>query len=425
MPSAERPRRGLRVAMALYSDLDHDSRVLREASSLAAAGHDVTVYCLSYEGPRETAFRVVAHVPHRSPVVPDGSNPFQREATSSGMRRIVRRMTWMRDYVVNLRAWGRWVVRTAGDVDVWHAHDLPGLMAVGPFVRPPRRIVYDSHEIFLETGTATRMPSPVRRLLAAYERRLVGRVAALVTVNEAYADVLRRRLKPRDIVIVRNCPPRWTPTKTSTRRLREATGVPAESPLILYHGALGAHRGIEQLVASLAQPGMAAVHLALLGFGDLRKLGVDPDDARSDGRVHVLEAVPPNDLLEWVAGADVDVMPLQRSSLNHWLCTPNKLWESMAAGVPVVASDFPVMRGIVLDDPAGALGGVCRPDDPSSIADAILSILEGSPEARTRVRERCRLAARERWNWETESARLVDLYASLGDSDGQAVATTG
>jgi glycosyltransferase involved in cell wall biosynthesis len=411
-----RPTR-LRIAMALYSDLDHDSRVLREAASLAAVGHDVTIYCLSFQGPREDTFRVVTHIPRRSPVVPDGSTPFQRDTGASRVRRIVRRVTWMRDYVLNLRAWGRWVVREAADVDIWHAHDLPGLIAVGPFVRPPLRLVYDSHEIFLETGTATRMPAPVRRLLAAYERRLVGRVAALVTVNEAYADVLRRRLKPRRVVIVRNCPPNWTPTKTSTLRLREAAGIPAESPVVLYHGALGPHRGIEQLVDGLSQPGMASVHLALLGFGDVGRLGIDPEDARSDGRVHVLAAVPPRELLEWVAGADVDVMPLQRSTLNHWLCTPNKLWESLAAGVPVVVSDFPVMHRIVLDDPAGALGGVCRPSDPASIAEAIRAILELPAAERTTIRERCWLAARERWNWETESARLLELYESLDAAD--------
>ena len=407
------PGSRLRVAMALYSDLDHDSRVLREAASLAAAGHDVTIYCLSFEGPPETAFRIVAHIPDRSAIVPDGSSPFQRQASSSRIRRIIGRTTWMRDYVLNLRAWGRWVVRTAGDVDVWHAHDLPGLMAVGPLVRAPLQLVYDSHEIFLETGTATRMPAPVRRLLAIYEGRLARRAAALVTVNEAYAEVLRRRLRPRAIVIVRNCAPQWTLTESSTRRLREAAGVPATSPLILYHGALGPNRGIEQLVAALSEPGMASVHLALLGFGDVARLGVDPAAPRSDGRVHVLDAVPPSELLEWVAGADVDVMPLQRSTLNHWLCTPNKLWESLAAGVPVVVSDFPVMRGIVLDDPAGPLGGVCQPDDPSSIATAIRAIVEEPADERAGIRARCRLAADERWNWETESARLVELYASL------------
>ncbi len=112
------------------------------------------------------------------------------------------------------------------------------------------------------------------------------------------------------------------------------------------------------------------------------------------------------------------MIALERSTLNHWLCTPNKLWESLTAGTPVVVSDFPVMRRIVMDDPAGALGTVCDPVDPASIA-------AGDPGRHARHRRRpaptwrarCREAAADRWNWETESARLVELYATLGAPD--------
>jgi glycosyltransferase involved in cell wall biosynthesis len=195
--------------------------------------------------------------------------------------------------------------------------------------------------------------------------------------------------------------------------LRGAAGVPAGSPIILYHGALGPHRGIEQLVAALGQPELADSHLVLLGFGDVGRLGIDPGAPGPTERVHLLDAVAPTELLEWVAGADVDAMPLQRSSLNHWYCTPNKLWESLAAGVPVVASDFPVMHRIVLDDPSGRLGAVCNPSDPASIASAITSIIGLPVPQREALGLRCLATAHGRWNWETESARLIELYASL------------
>ena len=159
-------------------------------------------------------------------------------------------------------------------------------------------------------------------------------------------------------------------------------------------------------------------HLAILGFGSIRdELEAMAAEPRFGGRVHVLPAVPPDDVVDWVGSADVDVIALERSTLNHWLCTPNKLWESLTAGTPVVVSDFPVMRRIVMDDPAGALGTVCDPVDPASIAAAIRAIAEASPEARAGWRARCREAAADRWNWETESARLVELYASLGAAD--------
>lgn len=400
--------------MALYGDVTHDSRVMREAETLAGAGHTVTVYCLSGSALPDASFRVVVHTPPSASVLPDGSSPFLSAANQSAGRRLAARVRWMVGYARTLRSWGRWIVDEAGAVDVWHAHDLTGLVAVARLVRTPTRLVYDSHEIFLETGTGARLPGLLRRLMAAYEARLTRRAVALVTVNEGCADVLRRRLRPRRTVIVRNCPPRWTPAADTASPLRAAAGIPSGSPAILYHGAFVAHRGIEELSEALLRPGLGLGHLALLGYGPARERIDDlARDHRFGGRVHVLNAVSPQELLAWVSGADVDVMPIQRSTLNHWLGTPNRLWESLAAGVPVVASDFPVMRRVVLEDPAGPLGAVCDPSSPDSIAAAVRSILELPAPEQAALRERCLRAAHERWNWEIEGARLLELYAEL------------
>jgi glycosyltransferase involved in cell wall biosynthesis len=123
--------------------------------------------------------------------------------------------------------------------------------------------------------------------------------------------------------------------------------------------------------------------------------------------------VPPDELLEWVCRADVSGVLIGRSTLNHYLSTPNKLFESIAAGVPVVASDFPAMRPIVCDDPEGPLGLVVDPGDLPAIVLALRSILEQGPDDRAALRERCRSAAHDHWNWEQEAGRLVSLYGEL------------
>jgi glycosyltransferase involved in cell wall biosynthesis len=402
------------VAMALYGPVTHDSRVLREAEALTRAGHSVTICCLSGAAPPGAPFRTLTHAPSRSRVMPDGTSPFLAASGSAPWKRLASRMRWVLGYSRNLRAWGRWAVVAAGDVDVWHAHDLTGLLAVGPSVRSPRRLVYDSHEIFLETGTAARLPMPLRRLLGTFEGFLARRAVALVTVNETYEEVLRRRLRPRRTVIVRNFPPRWFPPSPDHARLRDAAGVDEAQPLILYHGSFLPNRGIEQLAESILVPGLEAVHVALLGFGVLRPiLEQMARDARFGGRLHVLDAVPPDELLDWVSGADAAVSLLQPTNEEHLLSTPNKLWESLAAGVPVIVSDFPVMRRIVLDDAIGQLGVTCDPTDPRSIATAIRDIVERPPGEREVLRSRCLRAAHEQWNWETESTRLVELYADI------------
>ena len=162
----ERPTlAGLRIAMALYGDVTFDSRVQREAEALSRSRprrHRCTA-C-----PARSARR------HTGSCRGGRTGPgFCRTAAAPSVARTgralwadVARIRWIAGYVRNIRAWGRWAVAAAADVDVWHVHDLTGLMAVAPLVRGPARLVYDSHEIFLETGTAARLPSaaPARPL---------------------------------------------------------------------------------------------------------------------------------------------------------------------------------------------------------------------------------------------------------------------
>jgi glycosyltransferase involved in cell wall biosynthesis len=184
--------------------------------------------------------------------------------------------------------------------------------------------------------------------------------------------------------------------------------------VILYHGGLAPHRGIERLMEALLEPGLERAHLALMGVGERREAYIAAAaEPRWNGRVHVLDAVPPSALLAWVASADIGAMPIQASTLNHVLSTPNKLFECLAAGVPVAASDFPTMRRIVMDDPDGPLGAVCDPSRPASIAAALRSIFELDPAAAEALRRRCLRAAGERWNWGVVSTRLTGLYDEL------------
>jgi glycosyltransferase involved in cell wall biosynthesis len=413
-----RPRRRERpiVGMALYGDLTYDSRVRREAATLAGAGFDVTIACLAGEkGTRELPRNVKVLVlrPSATAILPGGPNPFLGSRTGR-LVAMGRRVAWLRDYVRNLRSWGRMVVDAAGPIDIWHVHDLTGLAAVAPRIGPATPLVYDAHELFLETGTALKLPRVARSMLRAYERRLVSRASAVVTVNDALAAVLQRRYRPTRILAVHNCPDRWSPPTARPRLLSEAAGIPEGAPVILYHGALSVDRGVEQLMAALLEPGLETAHLVLLGFGEMRDRYVSAAaDPLWGGRAHVLDPVPPAELLPWIASADVGAMPIQPSTLNHRLSTPNKLFECMAAGVPVVVSDFQGMRRIVTGDPAGPIGVVCDPTRADSIAAAIRSLLDLDATDMEAYRARCLAAAHAHWNWETQAAGLVRLYEEM------------
>jgi glycosyltransferase involved in cell wall biosynthesis len=403
------------LGMALYGDLTHDSRVRREAASLAAAGWSVVIACLASSGPTDdlgagVSVRVLR--PTSSAVLPGSDNPFG-DGGGGRLARLRRRAAWLRGYVANLRGWGRLAIEAVGAVDAWHLHDLTALAAVAPAADPRIPIVYDAHELFLETGTALRLPRPARSLLRAYEGRLARRAVAVVTVNHALADELARRFRLRRVIAVHNCPAAWSPPATRPTLLRKAAGVPASSPVLLYHGALSVNRGVEQLMAALSEAGLEAAHLVLMGFGELRDAYARAADATPDGRVHLLDPVPPSALLDWVAGADIGVMPIQPSTANHRMSTPNKLFECIAAGVPIVASDFPAIRRIVLGGPDGPIGAVCDPTSVPDVARAIRAILAMDRDALAGMRARSLAAAASEWNWERQMAGLAALYAGL------------
>jgi glycosyltransferase involved in cell wall biosynthesis len=465
----------LRVAMFVYNDVTRDSRVLREAKSLADAGLRVTVIGRP-RSPDERAITRQARDGFEIVLVPMPHAwrrwwyRFRKPWHMRGL--IVRRFTyhlrrgpagWLRaiayigvaiavavlsvirlpfiaisggfsqtkhdstfDWLIRWRfgvlGWAGTASAAAPAADVYHGHDLTGLpAAVRASERHAGSVVYDSHESFMDSGSNDTRPRWAKAVMRRYERRLAGRAAALVTVNRSIADLLASRFGPSRVVVVYNTPARWEPPAEPPDLLRQAAGLAPGTPIALYHGAFSAHRGLEELAAALLVPGMEAVHAVYLGYGSLEeRLRAMAGDPRYGGRLHVLKAVAPDVLPAWVASADVGVMAIGASTLNHRLSSPNKLFESIATGLPVVVSDFVEMRRIVLDDPDGPLGAVCDPADPTSIAAAIRSILDLGPGERADLRARCLRAAHDRWNWETESAKLVALYASLADKPATA-----
>jgi glycosyltransferase involved in cell wall biosynthesis len=181
--------------------------------------------------------------------------------------------------------------------------------------------------------------------------------------------------------------------------------------VILYHGGFQRERGLEVLMQAMTDDRLQQSHLVLLGFGALEdRLRTAAAEPSLGGRVHVLPAVPPDDLLQWVASADVSAIPIQPTTLNHRLSTPNKLFESLAVGTPVVASNMPGMAAIVDDSGCGVL---VDPTNRESVVAGISKLLDLDPGAMNDLRARCQRAAHERYNWEVESKRLLAVYDRL------------
>jgi colanic acid biosynthesis glycosyl transferase WcaI len=374
---------GVRVAMLLHKSVQFDSRVRREASALAAAGHEVTVLELA---------------------------PVPGEGRLEGFtRRSVLPPAWLRARLPFhlYRAAFLWCfvvgIRRARP-DVVHAHDaamlLPGIIGAR---LTGAGLVYDSHEL------ATSVPYRERLwawFVGAIERLVVPRCTAVITVSDGIAQRLQARYElARTPTVARNVSALSADGRPG---LRAALGLGAEVPLVLHQGAPAPARGCEVLIDAVAR--LPGVHLAFLGDADpgyaagLRELIAQRGLLE---RVTLLPSVPLEDLLAHTAEANVGVTLLQDTCLNHRLALPNKLFEYIAAGVPVVAADLPETRRLV---ERHGVGWCVSPSDPAALTQALRVALHGP---RDPVLDERLARAGEELCWAREQERLLNLYTRL------------
>ena len=414
-----------RAIIVASSTAEFDSRTHRLAATLAGRGHTVTVLARADGGLaderqpdgvviRRAEFGAADALPlpeivRRALRDPDGRRSARLGRWSPG---ILARLARASRVALTSRAQARTFAAMAPSADIVHAMaylSLPTAHAVAARVGSPP-VVYDARDLYADASNVARLPSFVRRAFARSERRLARRAARVVTVNDAYADVLARRLGPPRPLVVMNGPSQREAPGAQECRFHERLGLAPGTSVVLYHGGFSPDRGIEQLIDALPLLPTTTT-LVLMGYGRLaRALEARAADPGLQGRLRVVPAVAPGELLDWVASADVAAMPIQPSTLNHRLTTPNKLFEAMAAGVPVVAADLPGMTPIVLEAGCGVL---CDPTDPASIAAAIRTVLDASDGQRAAWRDGGRAAVAGRYSWESQVGPLLVEYGRL------------
>ena len=288
--------------------------------------------------------------------------------------------------------------------DVWHSHDLNTLWvgARCKAKRPGTRLVYDSHELATQRS---RMGWLRRRWAAWNERRGLRHVDELVMTTRSRAQYQVDRYGIEFPTLIRNVPELieieagWD--------LHERLAIPADRRILLYQGSIQEYRGIEETIEAVTM--LEDCVLVVIGYGYHRPaLEAMVRERGLTELVKFFGPIPNDELLYYTASADVGMCVIRGESLSYRWSLPNKLFEYMMAGIPVVASDYEEMGRVVLEEGVGA---VCDPDDPASIAAAVGEIV-ADPEAEARFRAATRSAI-TRYNWDVEERVLVDMYERL------------
>jgi glycosyltransferase involved in cell wall biosynthesis len=484
----------MRIDMFVYNRCTADTRVLKEARTLAEAGHRVRIVAVldktTPAAEERDGFRIVRI--DRNPLhyrllgAAQAAGQWWRRPLLATARRagggrgesapgaarqgpapwsaadVVRRLAWRAAGAAGRLTWRAWTVLSrpfkravrrlllvphkplmfgdyywrayrlvrADPPDALHAHDLNTLPVAAALARRLRLpLTYDAHELYPEISTLSAREAATWRRI---ERRLAGRADHVLTVCDSIAGELERRYGLARPTVLLNCPAagangavastpapapgafpvRWTgksPESASGElgahmARKSPTGAANGEPVVLYQGGFAPHRGLQTLVRAARE--LERGTIMLMGWGrledELRELIAAE---RLGERVRIVPPVPPAEVVARAAEATVGVIPYEPVGLNNTYTTPNKLFDYMAAGLPVVASHLPELIRFV---EGAELGLTFEPGDPASLA-ATLNELLADPTRLQTMREHAQEAAR-RYTWERESRKLLALY---------------
>lgn len=396
-----------RVAMLLSNDYVNDSRVRREIRELTGAGHEVLLLALLSDrtAPRErTAGLEIVRVP-----VP-------RIYGYGGVRLPWTALRWY-NYLDCLRkAWdGR-------PLDLVHANDLDTLATAHRLARSAgARLLYDSHELYVDCvfqffpsakhglkGAAFKLMETWLALRGeSLERSLITKVDAVTTVSDGLAEILRDRYRIPLPTVIRNYPD-WREVDRTDRLRRFLKAGPGDR-VLLHLGLMTYGNGVEMLVRSMKfLP--SRFKLVFVGWGwllpELRRLAESLD---LTDRVHFHPAVPSEEVLDVAASADIGLIGTEDLSLKQRYSLPNKLFEYLIAGIPIVATNMPEHLSVMSDH---TVGHTCEAE-PKAVAAAVAELdRELASEGAEYFRKQCRRLGR-RYTWDEEGKRYREVVEAI------------
>lgn len=262
------------------------------------------------------------------------------------------------------------------------------------------RMIYDSHEYFTETPELVTRPK-VQKVWKRIEGFVVPRLKEMITVCDSIAELFEQKYGVK-CHVVRNIPPRAAlPPKGD----KKALNLPEDKHLLVLQGSgINIQRGAEELVEAMQY--LDDCHLMIIGGGDvLPTLKLMSHDLHIEDRIRFFPRMPYQQMMAYTQLAELGFVLDKDTNLNYRFCLPNKLFDFIQSGVPIVASNLVEVGKIIKKYDIGLF----IPDhDPKSIAATIRQGLDDQ-EARLRWQQGMRQAAQDLC-WENEQQTLIEIY---------------
>lgn len=369
----------MKIVVLVSNDLSFDQRVQKTCRVLESKGH--TVHLLGRELP----------------------NSVEYTGPGTCTRFKLKHNTGVRFYASLMRSIYKWL--KSNDYDCIWSNDLdtllPALMAGG---RKGVPIVYDSHEYFTEAAGLTNAPLK-RRIWLAVEKMTIPYIGRMITVNSSIAKKYSDKYGVK-VDVVRNMPELSAEVpQMGSREEFEKYGVPTDLPILLMQGAfMDRDRGAAEAVSAIEK--MQGVRLVLVGAGiEWEEASERVNEPSLRDKLYCIPRLPYLELKKLTASADVGLSLDKALHENYTLSLPNKLFDFIHAGLPIVASPMVEVKRIVEEN---GVGVVTTEVSDEAIAKAVEKVLE---TPRKQWFEAC-MVARENLHWGTDSHLILENLES-------------
>jgi len=362
-----------RIILVVTNDLEGDQRLHKVASSLQKYGWDPVLVgrLLPGSGPLSRSYKVIR-------------------------KKLVFKRGPMFYACFNIRIFFYLLFQKA---DLFVANDLdtlPGVWCASRLRGKP--IIFDSHEYFTEVPELLGRIK-VQKVWKRIERRIQPRLKNVITVNESIAKLFRKEYN-QEVTVISNFP-NADPITPSLGHLPDGF---TDKPIIIYQGAVNIGRGIEEMI--FAMHDLAGFNFLIVGGGD--KLEELRDLVKRENlvdRIYIVGRVPFESLPWYTKQATIGMSLEQDIGLNYRLALPNKLFDYMHAGIPVLASNLPEISRVVNDAACGVIISGFSPEEISEGIDKIHSDKQIYKELKGNA-----LRNASKYTWGNQENALIDHY---------------
>lgn len=258
-------------------------------------------------------------------------------------------------------------------------------------------LIYDSHELFCEVPELQATPFK-KKLWQKLEAWLVPKQKHCVTVNESIAAIFENKYGV-PFTVVRNIASQQASPEL---RSRKDLGLPMDKKVILLQGAgINIDRGAEELVEAMQFVDNAL--LLIIGGGDVWPLlEKKVKEKKLETKVKLIKKLPRKELMQYTYNADIGVSIDKDNNPNYHNSLPNKIFDYLQAGLPILASRLPEIEKII---ETYGVGDFIESHDPQKIAEAIRKMVAGDKDRYIHAIQK----ANAEMNWATEQKKLRDL----------------